>query len=474
MTRLLAAVCALLLTASGIGYSTPPPAAALTPFSDVSSSPFNGDIDWAFNTGITTGCTPTAYCPEGLVTREQMASFLVRMFGLPVTSSDFFADDEASMHEADINRLAASGITSGCSATRFCPGDAVTREQMASLLSRALGLTLGSGNNYFYDDNGRSHEADIDRIAAAGIGRGCAQWRFCPTGTVTRGQMAAFLHRVIAPVGAPLDPAPPPPPPPPPPAPPAPGQNVVTFTPSVTQAQLLAAIADNAVDVIALAPGTYPLGGMSVNADRSRPVLIHPQVPGTVVINGLGADKAFTLGYPGRAANIAFDDLIFENYFIGERGVFTLSNAHNITMNHITIRNTRGQRPTYSWALYLSSSGGSGPSNVVAEYWNVVGDPNRTFGGIQLGHDPNARTAVMRHWTITNVTFPIYAAADATNITFDDFNIYDSGASHDGGNYAVVVVIPGPGLVRDICLTRSGGFYIYSPQVVDQRACQTP
>jgi hypothetical protein len=53
-------------------------------------------------------------------------------------TNDFFTDDESSAHDADINRLAASGITGGCGATTFCPGTAITREQMAAFLHRAL------------------------------------------------------------------------------------------------------------------------------------------------------------------------------------------------------------------------------------------------------------------------------------------------------------------------------------------------
>jgi hypothetical protein len=286
------------------------------------------------------------------------------------------------------------------------------------------------------------------------------------------------------PIATPLPTAPPPPAPvptvvpPPPPAPPAPppppSQNVITFTPSVTQAQLLGAIADNTVDVIALMPGTYPLGGMTVNADRTRPVVIRAQTSGTVVVDGNGADRAFMLGSSGRAANITFEGLIFEDYFIGERGVFTLGNTVNITMRQITIRNTRGVSGYLAWGLYLSSSGGFGPRNTLAEDWTIVGDPAHSFGGFQSGHDPNARTAVLRRWNVSNVTFAIYAASDATDMTFENFNITDSGANHDDGFYSVVIVIPGTGLLRDSCLTRSGGFYVYSPQVVDQRACQTP
>ena len=47
---------------------------AVTPFTDIAGSPFKPDIEWVYTAGITSGCTATAYCPDGYVTREQMAS----------------------------------------------------------------------------------------------------------------------------------------------------------------------------------------------------------------------------------------------------------------------------------------------------------------------------------------------------------------------------------------------------------------
>jgi hypothetical protein len=40
-------------------------------------------LQWAYDAGITGGCTPTKFCPKGDVTRAEMASFLVRMFQGP-------------------------------------------------------------------------------------------------------------------------------------------------------------------------------------------------------------------------------------------------------------------------------------------------------------------------------------------------------------------------------------------------------
>ncbi|MGH2358095.1 MAG: S8 family serine peptidase, partial [Candidatus Limnocylindria bacterium] len=154
-------------------------------YGDIDGSPFGDDIAWLTEAGITSGCAVDRFCPTSAVTREQMASFLVRALDLPATGSDYFTDDDASPHQADINRLAASGITGGCAAGRFCPTATVSREQMASFLVRALHLPA-TGTDYFTDDAGSVHEPDINSLAASAITGGCGGGLFCPAAVVTR------------------------------------------------------------------------------------------------------------------------------------------------------------------------------------------------------------------------------------------------------------------------------------------------
>jgi spore germination protein YaaH len=166
-------------------------------FYDILGTQFFSDILWIAEQGITTGCAEERFCPNATVTRGQMAAFLVRAFDLPAASRDYFTDDESSIFEADINRLAASGIASGCGSGRFCPGGTITRGQMAAFLARAMHLPAAS-RDYFTDDNSSIFEADINRLAASGVASGCGSGRFCPTAAVTRGQMAAFLRRAVS------------------------------------------------------------------------------------------------------------------------------------------------------------------------------------------------------------------------------------------------------------------------------------
>lgn len=175
------------------------------PFFDVPSDHlFADDIAWLATSGITQGCNPpgnTMFCPDAPVTRGQMAAFLRRGLedrltpGGPVE----FVDDDASVFESDIEWLAATGVTKGCDTNRFCPDALVTRGQMAAFLTRALALPAGTPGR-FSDDDDSGFEAEIESLAEAGVTLGCNppdNTLFCPSDSVTRAQMAAFLRRAL-------------------------------------------------------------------------------------------------------------------------------------------------------------------------------------------------------------------------------------------------------------------------------------
>ena len=176
-------------------------------FRDDDQSIHAAAIEAIAQAGITKGCNPPVndkFCPENSVTRGQMAAFLVRGLGLTESLVNPFTDDDGSIFEEDIERLAAAGITKGCNPpanTRFCPAAPVTRGQMAAFLVRAIGYTDNGGGDLFTDDDNSPFEGDIDRLGAAGVTKGCnppANTRFCPNSHLTRAQMATFLVRALS------------------------------------------------------------------------------------------------------------------------------------------------------------------------------------------------------------------------------------------------------------------------------------
>ncbi len=163
-------------------------------FTDDDGSVHESDIEAIAAAGVTNGCALELFCPRDEVTRGQMAAFLVRLLDLPAGDPGRFDDTEASIFEADIDALAAAGITTGCTAASFCPELGVTRGEMAVFLTRAFRLPL-TGGNAFTDDDDSPYEPQIDALAAAGVTLGCAPNHFCPAAVVTREQMASFLAR---------------------------------------------------------------------------------------------------------------------------------------------------------------------------------------------------------------------------------------------------------------------------------------
>lgn len=179
-------------------------------FYDDDASVHEGAIEALLDAGVTRGCaiSPARYCPKDPVTREAMAAFLYRALDLqPTEATDLFLDDDTSPFEAEIDALAVAGIATGCGNGLFCPERNVTRAEMASFLVRAF---VGDGTfdpvpDAFTDDDGSVHEPDIDRLAAIGVTNGCAEDQYCPHAAVTRAEMASFITRAMG-----LDPIVPP------------------------------------------------------------------------------------------------------------------------------------------------------------------------------------------------------------------------------------------------------------------------
>lgn len=167
-------------------------------FLDIEGNFHAANIQTLFDEGVTKGCGGNLYCPSDLVTRAQMASFLARALALPPAPPAPFTDDDGSVHEANISRLYAAGITLGCTETLFCPNDPISRAHVGVLLVRAIeGLDPLATPDAFTDDDGRWFEPHLNALAASGISNGCAAGLYCPDDFLRRDQMASLLVRAI-------------------------------------------------------------------------------------------------------------------------------------------------------------------------------------------------------------------------------------------------------------------------------------
>lgn len=141
-------------------------------------------------------------------------SFTVRVSDAAVRAfSGRFSDDEASVHEVNIETIAALGITVGCNPTRpdrFCPDRMVTRAQMMAFLSRALGEEASSAPaaGRFTDvPDGAWYRPHVERLADLGVVEPYPDGTFRPLEPLTRRDMAVFLTRAFPHISPAVHPA---------------------------------------------------------------------------------------------------------------------------------------------------------------------------------------------------------------------------------------------------------------------------
>ena len=131
-----------------------PPAVTESRFEDVNASSMWEESVWyaahverLAEEEITVGCRqdPLNFCPDVMLRRAQVASWLARAFDLDTAESQDFVDAVGSVHEANINAVVAAGVMSGCSTDpkNFCLDDTVTKGEMARYVYAARNVSLG-------------------------------------------------------------------------------------------------------------------------------------------------------------------------------------------------------------------------------------------------------------------------------------------------------------------------------------------
>jgi len=154
---------------------------------------------------IATGVTDSRFMPGGITTRAEFVTMLVKAIGLSsegkttpfrdVTPSSWYADSVAAAYSA--------GLIQGVSATAFAPDQIISREEMAVLLVKAyeykFGPTASSGPRQAGDQAKESAwaKASVEKALAWGLMRGVGNGIFDPQGKVTRAQMVQAIYNFL-------------------------------------------------------------------------------------------------------------------------------------------------------------------------------------------------------------------------------------------------------------------------------------
>ena len=173
-------------------------------FTDVpTTSGFYRFIETLLHHGVTGGCSTTQYCPATSTTRAQMAVFVLVAkegpgYAPPACTAPMFADVPASNPFCRwIEELARRAVVGGCGGGNYCPGSAVTREQMAVFVLRTLDPALNppACTVPMYNDVPPSSGFCrwIEELTRRSVVTGCGGGNYCPAAAVTREQMGVFI-----------------------------------------------------------------------------------------------------------------------------------------------------------------------------------------------------------------------------------------------------------------------------------------
>jgi hypothetical protein len=173
--------------------------AASIPFPDVTGGHRDAVLALA-DAGIVNGCAENRFCPARGLTRGQMASLLSRALGLEASGNgDRFSDvPSGHPHRAGIHALVEADVVDGYSDGTFRPEEQLRRDQMATFLTNALDLDTRLFEGRFRDVAVLNpHAQAVEAVARERITLGCnsAGTRYCPRNTLRRDQSASLLHR---------------------------------------------------------------------------------------------------------------------------------------------------------------------------------------------------------------------------------------------------------------------------------------
>ncbi len=177
-------------------------------FSDVSDTAWYADaVSYLAARGITGGTSETTFGPDVTLTRGQFITLLLRAYGIDADNStaDNFTDAGNTYYTGYLAAAKRLGISSGVGDNKFAPEQAVTRQDMFTLLYNALkaidqlpegdsGKTLSD----FTDSGSVSAYAQeaMSYLVKAGIVGG-SNGQLSPTATTTRAQMAQVLYNLL-------------------------------------------------------------------------------------------------------------------------------------------------------------------------------------------------------------------------------------------------------------------------------------
>ena len=190
------------------GKAVATPEATSSEFTDIDGHWAQDAIEQGVKQGLFSGTSATQFSPEQSVDRAMAVTVLGRSAGTvgDASAAAAYTDVSADAYYAPyVGWATQQSITNGTSQTTFGSTEAVTREQLAVMLSayvKAQGKTLPTANEAaaYADDASISSWAKdvVAQMQTSGIMIGKENNQFDPAGAVTRAELAVVMQRIAA------------------------------------------------------------------------------------------------------------------------------------------------------------------------------------------------------------------------------------------------------------------------------------
>ncbi|MFD3261280.1 S8 family serine peptidase [Paenibacillus lentus] len=202
-----------LVTVSRPGFSVYAAAGRSVQFKDIASSWAASDITALANKFIIQGTSAETFSPKNNLTRAEFTSLLVRSLGLKASGSVTFSDvSSTAWYASDVAAAFEAGLIQGTGNDKFSPNANVTRQELSTILARALRLTgteLKTANpsiKAYKDESSIAGYAleSVKKLSAAGIISGDPEdhgQSFLPNAPTTRETAAAALRQFLRQAG---------------------------------------------------------------------------------------------------------------------------------------------------------------------------------------------------------------------------------------------------------------------------------
>ncbi|MBA2940203.1 bacterial Ig-like domain-containing protein [Paenibacillus sp. CGMCC 1.16610] len=153
------------------------------------------------------GVAAGTFAPNASITRAEFAALLVRALGLNEAGASAFSDVPAnSWFAGAVGASAKAGLIEGFEDGSFGPGEQITREQMAVMITRAMKfagqqpVVMDLAQLAQFGDSPAIHEwakAAVAEAVRVGIVNGVTDTTFAPGASATRGEAAVMLKRLL-------------------------------------------------------------------------------------------------------------------------------------------------------------------------------------------------------------------------------------------------------------------------------------